>query len=293
MKKTAQEPKVTDNPLYHDTWMLLRKYRDVVWSLELSVQQVRRQFQIEYGSSIEEFLESLYVAGITFEGSAIEDHARCIERSYKMLKLLDINLYRSRFRSDLFCCRLRCRGRLAPHNRRDRFCVRRIRLGHRCELDAEAGVGQRHVQSIMLRSLNIQAGRRVFLCHGGDVAAGGVGIILVEEYLCLDDRQLIRDAQRRQPRASGRIFQPEPELFISQVKLVSVGSLFQEAQRIEACDTVQLRHDGDSIEQSGFGCIHFKSSFLNKNMRQGVDLTRLPHFYKIFTVILKHCAAAL
>lgn len=55
MKKTAQEPKVTDNPLYHDTWMLLRKYRDVVWSLELSVQQVRRQFQIEYGSSMEIF----------------------------------------------------------------------------------------------------------------------------------------------------------------------------------------------------------------------------------------------
>lgn len=206
---------------------------------------------------------------------------------------LNVGPYRSRFRSDLFRCRLRCRGRLAPHNRRGRLCVRRIRLGHRCELDAEAGVGQCHVQSIMLRSLNIQTGRRVFLCHGGNVAAGGVGIILVEEYLCLDDRQLIRDAQRRQPRASGRIFQTEPELFISQVQLVSVGSLFQESQRIEACDTVQLRHDGDSIEQSGFGCIHFKSSFLNKNMRQGVDLTRLPHFYKIFTVILKHCAAAL
>ena len=92
MKKTAQEPKVTENPLYHDTWMLLRKYRDVVWSLELSVQQVRRQFQIEYGSSIEEFLESLYVAGITFEGSAIEDYARCIERSYKMLNLLDTSV---------------------------------------------------------------------------------------------------------------------------------------------------------------------------------------------------------
>lgn len=52
MKKTAQEPKVTENSLYHDTWMLLRKYRDVVWSLELSVQQVRRQFQIEYGSKV-------------------------------------------------------------------------------------------------------------------------------------------------------------------------------------------------------------------------------------------------
>ena len=101
MKKTAQEPKVTENPLYHDTWMLLRKYRDVVWSLELSVQQVRRQFQIEYGSSIEEFLESLYVAGITFEGSAIEDHARCIERSYKMLTLLEnsVNLLRTHHQS--------------------------------------------------------------------------------------------------------------------------------------------------------------------------------------------------
>ena len=92
MKKTIHEPTVTDNPLYHDTWMLLRKYRDVVWSLELSVQQVRRQFQIEYGSSIEEFLESLYVAGVTVEGSAIEDHAHCIERSYKMLKLLDASV---------------------------------------------------------------------------------------------------------------------------------------------------------------------------------------------------------
>ena len=28
----------TEEPLYHDTWKLLKKYRDVVWSLELSVQ---------------------------------------------------------------------------------------------------------------------------------------------------------------------------------------------------------------------------------------------------------------
>ena len=26
------EPDVADNPLYHDTWKLLKKYRDVVWS---------------------------------------------------------------------------------------------------------------------------------------------------------------------------------------------------------------------------------------------------------------------
>ena len=62
--KKAVESKAAENPLHHDTWMLLRKYRDVVWSLELSVQQVRRQFQTEFGSSIEDFLESIYLAGV-------------------------------------------------------------------------------------------------------------------------------------------------------------------------------------------------------------------------------------
>ena len=57
------EPDVADNPLYHDTWKLLKKYRDVVWSLELSVQHVRTKFEIEYGTSIEDFLDSVYLAG--------------------------------------------------------------------------------------------------------------------------------------------------------------------------------------------------------------------------------------
>ena len=98
MKKLPEEPKVTENPLYHDTWKLLRKYRDVVWSLELSVQQVRKKFQLEYGSSIEDFLDSIYVAGVNFADTEIENHAQCIERSYKMLKLLDdaVDLLRSK-----------------------------------------------------------------------------------------------------------------------------------------------------------------------------------------------------
>ena len=31
-----------DDPLFHDTWRLLKNYRDAVWNLELAVQQVRR-----------------------------------------------------------------------------------------------------------------------------------------------------------------------------------------------------------------------------------------------------------
>ena len=46
MKKDHEEMNIADNPLYHDTWKLLKKYRDVVWSLELSVQQVRSRFEM-------------------------------------------------------------------------------------------------------------------------------------------------------------------------------------------------------------------------------------------------------
>ena len=77
-QKKPVEIDVTDNPVYHDTWRLLKKYRDVVWSLELSVQQVRTNFQIEYGSSVEDFLDSIYLAGADLSGSNIEHHAKCI-----------------------------------------------------------------------------------------------------------------------------------------------------------------------------------------------------------------------
>ena len=85
MKKFVEKD-VAENPLYHDTWKLLKKYRDVVWSLEISVQHVRSKFEIEYGTSIEEFLDSIYLA---------------IERSHKMLKLLDsaVELLRTRHKN--------------------------------------------------------------------------------------------------------------------------------------------------------------------------------------------------
>ena len=77
--KKHVEIDVTQNPAYHDTWRLLKKYRDVLWSLELSVQQARNNFQLEFGSSIEDFLESIYLAGADLSGSDIVHHAKCIE----------------------------------------------------------------------------------------------------------------------------------------------------------------------------------------------------------------------
>ena len=77
-----------DDPLFHDTWRLLKNYRDAVWNLELAVQQVRTTFQIEYGSTIEEFLDSIYLAGADVGGTKLESYAKSIERSNKMLTLL-------------------------------------------------------------------------------------------------------------------------------------------------------------------------------------------------------------
>jgi len=56
----------------------------VVWSLELSVQQVEKEFEIEFGSSIDDFLESVYLAVAGLGGMQAENHARCIERSNQM-----------------------------------------------------------------------------------------------------------------------------------------------------------------------------------------------------------------
>lgn len=80
---------VTENPLYHDTWKLLQKYRDVVWSMELSVRQVRTSFESEFGQTIEEFLDSVYTAGADLSGTDIEQHARCIQRSNQMTRLVN------------------------------------------------------------------------------------------------------------------------------------------------------------------------------------------------------------
>lgn len=101
MAKKTDKRNAQGDSRYHDTWKLLKKYRDVVWSLELSVQQIKSQFQIEYGSSIEDFLDSIYMAGADLGGTQIENHARCIERSHKMLTLVgnSVDLLRTRHKN--------------------------------------------------------------------------------------------------------------------------------------------------------------------------------------------------
>ena len=85
----------------HSYWTLLRKYRDVVWSLEVSVRQVRNRFRIDYGKTIEDFLESVYLAGADLSGTELEHQAKCIEQSHKMLCLVDsaVDLMRAKHKN--------------------------------------------------------------------------------------------------------------------------------------------------------------------------------------------------
>lgn len=94
--KRGKEPK--GDAKYHNTWLLLRKYREVVWSMELSVSQARGAFRREFGMTVEEYLDSMYLAGADLSDSKLEDRAQGIQMSYDMLKLLDgaIDLMRTK-----------------------------------------------------------------------------------------------------------------------------------------------------------------------------------------------------
>jgi len=74
---------------YHNTWKLLKNYRDVVWSMELSVEYIKSEFEIEFETDIDSFLESAYCAGADLGGTRLERHMRTIERSNAMLKLVN------------------------------------------------------------------------------------------------------------------------------------------------------------------------------------------------------------
>lgn len=78
-----------NDPRYHNTRKLLGHYRDATYSLKVVVRQLENQFKMQYGSSIDEFLESVYMVGMSMDDCEIKEHTKSIERSNKMLKLLD------------------------------------------------------------------------------------------------------------------------------------------------------------------------------------------------------------
>ena len=85
----AKKKTVDRDTLYHNTMLLLKRYRDVVWSLTVAVEQVKHDFHTEYGKDIDDFLDTIYAAGADLCGTDIEERAKSIARSNKMLKLVE------------------------------------------------------------------------------------------------------------------------------------------------------------------------------------------------------------
>ena len=86
---------------YHDTRTLLRKYRDVMWNLEVSDLDLQEEFKAEYGLSS----DALFVDNeVNKGGNRLENYARALERSKKMIQIIDtaIDLMRRKHKKGEF-----------------------------------------------------------------------------------------------------------------------------------------------------------------------------------------------
>ena len=97
--------KKDDKVIFHNTRLLLEHYRNVVWSLEVSVFQTNANFQEEFGSTIEEFLELSYEAGLDLPASDVAARIRSINKSRNMLRIIDsaVALLREKYRNGEEC----------------------------------------------------------------------------------------------------------------------------------------------------------------------------------------------
>ncbi len=80
-----------ENEVYHNVVVLFKIYRSVSWRMQVQIGQVKHRFQKEYGTDVDEFLESLYQAGMDLndDEANIRSRVEAISSSNKFLKLID------------------------------------------------------------------------------------------------------------------------------------------------------------------------------------------------------------
>ena len=67
MKDKVMKKKSKEEYLYHNTELLLRKYRDVVWSIEVSAIQAQISFELEMDCKLEEFWKCLMMPVLIYQ----------------------------------------------------------------------------------------------------------------------------------------------------------------------------------------------------------------------------------
>ena len=80
-----------ENTLYHDVAEVFRVYRQVTWQMQAKIHQVKARFHREYGTDIDDFLESVYAAGLDLndDEANIRMKMEAIQTSRAFLKMID------------------------------------------------------------------------------------------------------------------------------------------------------------------------------------------------------------
>ncbi len=83
--------KSKEDAVYHNVIALFKIYRSVSWRMQVQIGQVKHRFQKEYGTDVDEFLDSIYQAGmdINDDSANIQSRIDAISSSNKFLKLID------------------------------------------------------------------------------------------------------------------------------------------------------------------------------------------------------------
>ena len=55
----SKDVKGKDNEVYHDIISLFKIYRSVNWKMQIKINQVKQCFHTEYGTDVDEFLDSV------------------------------------------------------------------------------------------------------------------------------------------------------------------------------------------------------------------------------------------
>ena len=111
---------------------------------------------------------------------------------------------------------------------------------HIGKLNAKARIGKRRIQRFLLRGLHIQSTGRCVQCAVGNVAAQRLGILTVTVNLGFKNGHFLSDAQGVELQPPRGASQPEPQLFVPQVKAHHILPGFagscaaQEFQRVKA-----------------------------------------------------------
>ena len=97
MERIRNKRDIVEHPRYHDTWRLLKDYRDARWNLVLSDRQARIRLGAAFGSAADEGPGRAFSPDAVLPGTLEGHPAGCMERSRRMIRLLDesVELLRS------------------------------------------------------------------------------------------------------------------------------------------------------------------------------------------------------